>query len=951
MASILRVNMTKGSVSREDLPPEWQIIGGRGLCARIMNKEVSPGVDPMSPDNKFIVAGGPLAGTLAPQLGRISFGSKSPLTMGIKESNSGGPAAQKLDRLGIRAIIVEGAPADGSFYTLTVTKDDIRLEPADGYVGLNNYDLIDTVYAEYGKKKPALIFIGKVGERRHKSASIGLTDMLGDPSRQAGRGGLGAVMGAKGLKLIIVDDSGTTQVDIIESDTFKETVKDLIETISHDATCGLFSTFGTSFTIANDSYQGMLPANNYTTGTPEHFRDVTGEVIRKTAWERGGKMHPCMPGCVVGCSPIYNDAGGNHLASAFEFEAVSLLGTNLGIYDIDAIATMKRTCDEIGIDFMEVGSCLGVAAAGGKMAFGDAEAAIGLLKEVDDDTEFGRILADGVVTTAGYLGIDRVPAYKGQAMPAHDPRAIKGTGVTYLTSPMGCDHSAGLTYRKPLDKGGQVENSLRAQIQAAACDTIGYCLNAVPGGSKSIYVYLTDFLNARYGLSLTREDIIEAAKQTIREELAFNQGAEFSTMYDKDPYFFKTEPLPPTNEVFDVPDAEIATIWDKMESYMPQEKVWEVRFPQIPSMVFGAGAVQKLGAQARSLKITKALIVTDPAMAKMGRVDDVAAILKKSGIDSVGFPHVEADPPVDVIDKAGSVFRENDCDGIVAIGGGSSMDTGKATAVRATHSGALTEYENMVGGKAKIKPPLPPLICVPTTSGTGSEANQYAVITDKERNLKFTMMSDYMVPNVAIIDPALAATMPPAVTAATGIDALAHCVEGYVGMASAYHPYYEALALYGVKMIGRSLRRAYANGDDIEARSDMSMAAAFGGISFTKGLGLGHAIGHVLGAFFHIPHGVSCALGLLCFVDAAKDKCRNQFEDLARALNGSDDLGTAIMDLLTDLNVATKLSDVGIPEEKLPEIAFETSINAVNLAANPVSVNERQILDLLKNIY
>lgn len=303
------------------------------------------------------------------------------------------------------------------------------------------------------------------------------------------------------------------------------------------------------------------------------------------------------------------------------------------------------------------------------------------------------------------------------------------------------------------------------------------------------------------------------------------------------------------------------------------------------------------------------------------------------------------------IERLARFYQEQGCDGLIALGGGSSMDAAKATAVRVSQPGILTEYENMVGGKAKIKPPLPPVICIPTTSGTGSETNQYAIITDKQRKVKFTMMSDFMVPRLAVIDPILCQTMPPAVTADTGVDALAHCIEGYVGMASAYHPYYEALALYGVKLIGRSLREAFTDAADIDARTDMCMAAAFGGISFTKGLGLGHAISHVLGAFYHVPHGRGCALGLLCFVRASRKVCQKQFSDLAWAMDKSDDLEAALLRLYKDLRMPIRLRDIGIPEEGLKKIAFETSTNTVNLAANPVPVSERHILGLLREFY
>jgi aldehyde:ferredoxin oxidoreductase len=947
---IVRVNMGNLKVGYEELPAEWRLTGGRGLTAKIMNSEVPPSADPLGAESKLVIAVGPLAGTLAPQLGRISIGGKSPLTLGIKESNAGGPAAQKLDKLGIRAVIFEGVPDAGRWHVLKISKDGAALLAADEYRGMKNYRLADTLYERY-QGKPAIISIGIGGERRYKAASISLTDLLGDPSRSAGRGGLGAVMGAKGLKAIIIDDRGTPPVPMEDKPLFRRTVKSWVDAIKKDVNCGLFSTFGTPFTIASNCYQGTMPGNNYATGRPEGFKQVTGEVMKKKMMERGGRMHACMPGCVVMCSIIYTDVNGKRLASAYEYEGVSMLGTNLGLSDHDEIARLKYLCDDLGVDIMEIGAAMGVAAGAGAMKMGDAESANSLLMEVEQGSELGAALANGVVATAAKFNVSRVPAFKGQSMPAHDARAVKGMGVTYATSPMGADHTAGLTYRIPLQKTGQIANSLRAQVQAATCDTFGYCLNSVPGRQASIYAFLADLMNARYGLSLTGGDILETGKQTIKDELKFNEGAEFSKIHKRYPDFIRAEALPPTNNVFDVDDEELDRIWDKLDAFSEPKKIWEIRFPKLPSILFGEGTVQKLGGQARALRIKKAMVIADPVMKQLGRIDEIRGILEESGIASAAFAEVEPDPSVEQIEKAGLFYREQGCDGIVALGGGSSIDTAKAAAVRVSHPGVLTEYENMVGGKAKIKPPLPPVICIPTTSGTGSETNQYAIITDKERNIKFTMMSELMVPMLSIIDPEMCRTMPPGVTADTGVDALAHCIEGYVGMNEPYHPYYEALALYGVRMIGRSLRAAYLNGEDIAARTDMCMAAAYGGISFTKGLGLGHAISHVLGASYHIPHGRGCTVGLLCYVRASGEVCKKQFSELAWALGGPGELDAALSQLYHDLKLPNRLRDMKIPEVDLKKIAFEISTNVVNLAANPVQLSERRILELLQEFY
>jgi len=947
---ILRVDIKNEKVTFENLGEEWKSIGGSAFIAKIMNKEVPPAADPLGPENLFIVAIGPLAGTGAPQLGRISVGAKSPLTLGIKEANSGGPAAQILDRFGIRAIIVHGAPRDHRLYCLFISTDKTTLIPADEYRGLKNYELVSKLRKQYGEKI-AVVSTGIAGERKYKGASVSFTDIFGDPSRNAARGGLGSVMGSKGLKAIIIDRSQAGQVDIAHPEEFRRVVKSWVDTLKHDISCSLYSCFGTPFAISNSASQGTLPSNNYRSGRPANFIAVSGDSIQKILFERGGKMHGCMPGCVVQCSIIYPDKDGKRLCSAYEYETIAMLGTNLGITDPDAIARLKFMCDDLGVDAIETGSSLGLAADAGKMQFGDWQSAARLLEEIEKETPLGLALGNGVVATAQYLSVSRIPAYKGQAIPAHDPRSVKGTGVTYFTSPMGADHTAGLTYKIPRNRDKQAENSLRSQIQAATCDAFGYCLNSVPGGRASIYQCFSDLMNARYGLSLTPNDIMEIGKQTLRDQLAFNEKAEFSKMDSRAAAFVREERIAPTGQVFDVDDAEIESVWKGLDSFQEKEKIWEVRIPPLPDMMFGAGVVENMGERVRRLNVKKVLLTTDPVMFSLGRADEVREILESSGISTVVFSDVEPDPPIELIEKAGKIYADNVCDGIVGLGGGSSMDTAKAVGLRVSHAGEMREYESIVGGTGKIKPLLPPIICIPTTSGTGSEVNPYAVITDKERDLKFMLMSNHLIPRLAVIDPLYCKTMPTGLTVESGIDALAHCVEGYVSLAIPYHPYFEAMAVYGVKLIGRSLTRAYKNGNDIAARTDLCMAAICGGLAFLKGLGIGHAITHVLGAHYHMPHGRAAIYGLLCFVKANKETCREQFIDMAQLLNRSNDLAEGLLEFYRKLDIPISLKILGIPKDDLKRIAFYASRDAVNMATDPTSISQQKILELLQEIY
>lgn len=560
---ILRLNMSTLTSSFEDLPEEWKVIGGRGLTAKILNAEVPPMTDPLGPEAKLVIAVGPLAGTMAPSFGRVSVGAKSPLTMGIKEANAGGPAGQKLDKLGIRAIVVEGAPADGALHVVKVTKDGVSFEDAAAYKGMGNYALVEAVKAA-GEDKASVISIGMIGERKQAGATVAFTDKDGRPSRHAGRGGMGAVMGAKGLKAIVVDDSGTPNVEMADREGFRASVKTWSDLLKDSDGVKGMGALGTPAGISILSRISSMPSKNYSGEPTEGVENLFGEKISEVNLARGGKMDRCMPGCLVQCSIIFHDEDGNHLTSGIEYETFGLMGTNIGVADLDAVARFEKQCDDMGIDTIELGSALGVAASGGKFAMGDADAVAGLLNEVKDGTEFGAVLANGVVATAKCLGIDRIPAFHGQAIPAHDARVGKPTGVTYATSPMGADHTAGLKYE--MSDEGAVQHSLKEQIAMALVDTLGMCNFSTVSDRKVLVNTLKDFLNAVHGTNLTEEEVIGLGRQCLRDELQFNSGSEFGTTHEAVPDFVRTEPLPPRGALFGVPEEELATIWDELDT-------------------------------------------------------------------------------------------------------------------------------------------------------------------------------------------------------------------------------------------------------------------------------------------------------------------------------------------------------------------------------------------------
>ncbi|MFH0845538.1 MAG: aldehyde ferredoxin oxidoreductase N-terminal domain-containing protein [Pseudomonadota bacterium] len=564
MDYILRIDVSKGEARKEKAAEEDRLMGGRGLSAVILNREVDPLCHPLGPGNKLVIAPGLLAGTMAPSFGRISVGGKSPLTQGIKEANAGGTAAQKLDRLGIKAIVVEGKPRSKEFSILKITGDGCEFLPAGDLAGKGNYDLVSALRERFGNKI-SVVSIGPAGEMRMSAASVAVTDADGRPTRHAARGGLGAVMGSKGLKAIVIDDSGTSRVEPRNSEAFQETVKGLVESLKADkGTPALNSFLGTPGVIGFLNKLGSMPTRNYHAGSFEQAQNIVGETIKEVNTRRGGRMHGCMPGCVIRCSIVFNNEDGTHLTSALEYETLTLLGANLGIGDLDAIARLDRLSDDTGLDTIEIGSAIAQAMEAGVIEMGDAQGALNAFEEVRKGTPLGRILGQGTVFAARAFGLDRVPAVLGQAIPAHDPRVCKPVGVTYATSPMGADHTAGIDYRDSLSREGQVKKSRQAQIMSATIDSVGYCMLAMPTKAPLILPIMASLLNARYGTNLTDQDVLQLGIKTIKEELDFNRRAGIDLKYDRIPEFVKTEPVPPQDAVFDIPRNEIEAIWQDL---------------------------------------------------------------------------------------------------------------------------------------------------------------------------------------------------------------------------------------------------------------------------------------------------------------------------------------------------------------------------------------------------
>ncbi len=568
---VWRVNLRERSLKREAVPEAWSRLGGRGLLARIMLDEVPPTCEPLGRFNKLTFAPGLLVGHMLSSCDRISVGAKSPMTRGIKEANAGGSTGLHMTNLGIKALILEDQlPAEGEarsgWWILHLSLAGARFEPADDVAGLGIFETAPRLLQRYGDKV-AIALIGPAGEMLLSAAGIQNLDKDKVPSRIAARGGLGAVMGSKRLKAIVFDDASGKKPPLAHPEAFKQAQKLFTKnTLDHPQT-KVYQDYGTPAMVRTCDAMGGLPTRNFSSGRFEGAEAISGEQMRDLLLKRGGESEPthaCMAGCVIQCSNTYGGEDGKAIVSPLEYETIGLMGSNLGIADLDTVARMDREASDLGLDTIDMGAALGVAAEAGLMRFGDGERALALLGEIRKGTPLGRILGHGAALTGRVLGVLRVPVVKGQAMSAYEPRAIKGTGTTYVTSPQGADHTAGNTVRAKvdhLDPKANIATSRAAQINMAGFDTLGACIFAGFGFMVSPEV-IPDLLNARYGWQVGADILQVLGKETIAMEREWNKRAGFTSADDRIPEYMRTEPLPPHNSVFDASESDLDDIFN-----------------------------------------------------------------------------------------------------------------------------------------------------------------------------------------------------------------------------------------------------------------------------------------------------------------------------------------------------------------------------------------------------
>jgi len=563
---VWRANVSTKKVTTEPVPDSWQRLGGRALIPRILLDEMPPTCDPLGPFSKLVWTPGLLVGHMVSSCDRISVGGKSPLTGGIKESNAGGSTGLKMAYLGMKVLILEGAPTDDGWWMMVLNKDGGSFERIDELAGLGVYEASEKLLDRFGPKV-GIALIGPGGEMQLRSAGIQNLDKDREASRINARGGLGAVMGSKGLKAIVFDETGGEAPPLADEKGFNEAKKYYTKKLLAHPQTTVYSDYGTAAMALMCDGFGALPTRNFSAGNFEGVEKISGETLRDLLLERGGESettHACMAGCIIRCSNCFGSATGEKVVSPIEYETIGLVGSNLGIDSLDDIARLNWEINDLGLDTIEIGAALGVAADAGLMAFGDADGAMKLINEIRQGTPLGRIIGNGPALAGQVLGVRRVPVAKGQAISAYDPRAIKGTGVTYATSPQGADHTAGLTIRAKvdhLDPKGQVDLSRTAQITMAGYDTLGACIfggfgfSSAPGSIR-------DLLNSRYGWDIGDDVLEDLGRETLKLEREFNRAAGFGPEDDRLPEWLTTEALPPLDAVFDVPEEDLDGVFN-----------------------------------------------------------------------------------------------------------------------------------------------------------------------------------------------------------------------------------------------------------------------------------------------------------------------------------------------------------------------------------------------------
>jgi aldehyde:ferredoxin oxidoreductase len=560
MRKYLHINLGERSVRTEQLHGEAIIRAGRNYIAKTLLGSGVAKVDPLSPDNPLIFSAGPFAGTNFSNANRLSVGCKSPLTGGIKEANSGGTFGFALGQLETAGLTLYGASKD--WVVIRITREGaITYDSAEPYLGKGNNEVAALLFEKYGKKI-SFALCGPVGEYLGLVSGIAFADTDGRPSRLAARGGVGAVMGAKKVKAIVVD--------VHKMPTFHDrkkvmgAIREYGERLSKEPAIDTFKRTGTAMMGDITNQIGGLPVRNFSAGSlvqaSEETLKLGGDYIREQNLRRGGEIsHACMPGCMIECSNVYVDAAGKEMVSPLEYETLGIMGSNCGLDDPDNVARVNAVANDLGVDTIEVGATLGVLMDAGQGRFGDVEFMLQAMEDMRRGNERGRLLAQGTARVGAHYKVARVPVIKGQGISAYDPRVIEVTGISMMVTAQGADHTAGnlpVFDCKGKTTDELVAASLGIQTLCAAADSLGLCIfgRSVTNVSTELVV---GALNDAHGTQLDASFMQKLGLETLRLEWEFNKAAGFTEKDDELPAFFYAEPLPPTHKTARHHSAEV----------------------------------------------------------------------------------------------------------------------------------------------------------------------------------------------------------------------------------------------------------------------------------------------------------------------------------------------------------------------------------------------------------
>jgi aldehyde:ferredoxin oxidoreductase len=571
MRNYYDINLGDRTIAKRELEGEAVVKAGRYWIAKTLLELGAATVDPLSPQNPLIFSAGPFAGTSFSNANRTSVGCKSPLTGGVKEANGGGSFSYGLGQQKIAGFTLQGASPD--WVVLHFRKDGgIDFDDATPYLGKGNFEAQDLLHKKYGKKV-TIALCGPVGEYQGLLGGIAFSDKDGRPARLSARGGVGAVMGSKKVKAIVVDlDKMPT---FHEPKKVNAAIKDYSKMLLADSMVqNFYQKIGTMGMADLQNTLGGLPVRNFSAGQQadvakgEKFK-MGGEYIVPLNTARGGEMtHACMPGCVIQCSNVYADASGKEVVSPVEYETLGLLGTNCGLSDPDDLAQMNYIANDLGVDTIELGATIAVLMEAGLGQFGDVKFMTDVLAEIRQGTANGKLWAQGTARVGEHYNVKRVPVIKKQAISAYDPRVIEATGVTMMATAQGADHTAGNLPRlktREMDLAQIKEQSLAHQARVAANDSLGLCIFGMSVTNPNVE-FLTNAINAAHGTSLTTDFFEQLGREALKLEWEFNKRAGFTAKDDELPAFFYEEPLPPTNHVARFHGADVHGMYDALKA-------------------------------------------------------------------------------------------------------------------------------------------------------------------------------------------------------------------------------------------------------------------------------------------------------------------------------------------------------------------------------------------------